>query len=79
MSSISCYRDPVRSSRKHVVKCFGLKWVCLVILVPVPWSQRVWALYGSQEFCAPNSLLIGCVREGRASDRARFSWEPYER
>ena len=39
-----CYRDPVRSSRKHVVKCFGLKWVALVVLVPVPWSHRVWAL-----------------------------------
>lgn len=39
-----CYRDPVRSSRKHVVKCFGLKWVALVVLVPVPWSLRVWAL-----------------------------------
>src|SRR5262249_40024493 len=32
-----CYRDPVRSSRKHVVKCFGLKWVALAVLVPVPW------------------------------------------
>jgi hypothetical protein len=39
-----CYRDPVRSSRKHVMKCFGLKWVALMVLVPVPWSQRVWAL-----------------------------------
>jgi hypothetical protein len=39
-----CYRDPVRSSRKHVVKCFGLKWVALMVLVPIPWSQRVWAL-----------------------------------
>lgn len=39
-----CYRDPVRSSRKHVVTCFGLKWVALMVLVPVPWSQRVWAL-----------------------------------
>src|SRR5512144_1115652 len=39
-----CYRDPVRSSRKHVVKCFGLKWIALMVLVPVPWSQRVWAL-----------------------------------
>src|SRR3954468_12044512 len=39
-----CYRDPVRSSRKHLVKCFGLKWVALMILVPVPWSRRVWAL-----------------------------------
>ena len=34
----------MRSSRKHAIKCFGLKWVVLVVLVPVPWSQRVWAL-----------------------------------
>jgi hypothetical protein len=39
-----CYRDPVRSSRKHVVKCFGLKWVSLAVLMPVPWSDRPWAL-----------------------------------
>jgi hypothetical protein len=39
-----CYRDPVRSSRKHLVKCFGLKWVSLMVLVPVPWSHRSWAL-----------------------------------
>jgi DDE superfamily endonuclease len=39
-----CYRDAVRSSRKHVVKCFGLKWVSLMLLVPVPWATRVWAL-----------------------------------
>ena len=39
-----CYRDAVRSSRKHVVKCFGLKWVSMMLRVPVPWSQRVWAL-----------------------------------
>src|SRR5215210_1046634 len=39
-----CYRDAVRSSRKHLVKCFGLRWIALMVLVPVPWSQRVWAL-----------------------------------
>ena len=39
-----CYRDPVRSSKKHAIKCFGLKWVVLAVLVPVPWSRRVWAL-----------------------------------
>ena len=38
-----CYRDPVRSSRKHVVNCFGLKGICLMVLVPGPWSRRVWA------------------------------------
>jgi hypothetical protein len=31
-----CYRDAVRSSRKHVVKCFGLKWVSMMLLVSVP-------------------------------------------
>jgi DDE superfamily endonuclease len=39
-----CYRDPVRSSRQHVAKCFGLKWVSLTVLMPVPWSDRPWAL-----------------------------------
>jgi DDE superfamily endonuclease len=39
-----CYRDAVRSSKKHVVKCFGLRWITLMILVPVPFSARVWAL-----------------------------------
>src|SRR5215213_1765323 len=39
-----CYRDAVRSSRKHVVKCFGLKWVAMRLLIPVPWATRVWAL-----------------------------------
>lgn len=39
-----CYRDPVRSSQKHTVLCFGLKWVALMVLIPVPWSDRIWAL-----------------------------------
>lgn len=38
------YRDAVRSSRKHVVKGFGLKGVSLMGLGPVPWATRVWAL-----------------------------------
>ena len=48
-----CYRDPIRSSRKHVVKGFGLKWVALKILVPVPWSQRVRALPFLTTLCWP--------------------------
>jgi DDE superfamily endonuclease len=39
-----CYRDAVRASKKHVIRCFGLKWVAMMLLVPVPWSRRVWAL-----------------------------------
>lgn len=39
-----CYRDAVHSSHTHVIRCFGLKWVSMMLLIPVPWSRRVWAL-----------------------------------
>jgi DDE superfamily endonuclease len=38
------YRDPVRSSHSHFVKVSGLRWLCAMLLVPIPWAQRVWAL-----------------------------------
>lgn len=38
------YRDPVRSSRGHFVKASGLRWLSLMLLVPIPWAKRVWAL-----------------------------------
>jgi hypothetical protein len=38
------YRDAVRSTRKVVVQCDGLKWVGLMWLIPLPWSARAWAL-----------------------------------
>src|SRR5215212_7088057 len=38
------YRDPVRSTHERFVKASGLRWVCLMLLVPVPWAGRVWAL-----------------------------------
>lgn len=38
------YRDPVRSSRSHFVKTSGLRWLCMMLLVPIPWAARVWAL-----------------------------------
>ena len=38
------YRDAVRSTKGTVVKCYGLKWISLMLLVPLPWSCRPWAL-----------------------------------
>ena len=38
------YRDPVRSSHGHFVKASGLRWLSLMLLAPVPWAGRVWAL-----------------------------------
>ena len=38
------YRDPVRSSQSHFVKASGLRWLSLMLLTPIPWAKRVWAL-----------------------------------
>ena len=38
------YRDPVRSSHGHFVKASGLRWLSLMLLVPISWAGRVWAL-----------------------------------
>lgn len=39
-----CYRYAVRSTEQHVVTCFGRKWLSMMLLVPLPWSLRPWAL-----------------------------------
>ena len=39
-----CYRDAVGSSKGEVVKCFGLKWISMMLIVPLPWAKRPWAL-----------------------------------
>lgn len=38
------YRDPTRSSRGHFVKASGLRWLSVMLLAPIPWAGRVWAL-----------------------------------
>ena len=38
------YRDPVRSSAGHFVKASGLRWLCAMVIVPLGFSRRRWAL-----------------------------------
>jgi hypothetical protein len=40
------YRDPIRSSKSHFVKCSGLRWLSLMVLTSLPWLQAgvCWAL-----------------------------------
>ena len=38
------YRDPVRSTHETFVKSSGLRWVCAMLLVEIPWASRAWAL-----------------------------------
>jgi DDE superfamily endonuclease len=44
ISARGVYRDPVRSTHEYFVKSSGLRWVCAMLLVEVPWASRVWAL-----------------------------------
>jgi hypothetical protein len=44
ISARGVYRDPVRSTHEEFVKSSGLRWVCVMLLVEVPWASRVWAL-----------------------------------
>ena len=37
-------QGPVRSSPGHFVKASGLRWLSLMLLVPIPWAERIWAL-----------------------------------
>ena len=38
------YRDAVRSSKAFFVKTSGLRWLSMMLLAPIPWAERVWAL-----------------------------------
>jgi DDE superfamily endonuclease len=44
MTAKGISRDPVRSAHAHFVKASGLRWLSAMLLVPIPWAQRVWAL-----------------------------------
>jgi hypothetical protein len=38
------YRDAARSSKEYLTKASGLRWLVMMLLVPIPWAGRVWAL-----------------------------------
>jgi hypothetical protein len=38
------YRDAARSSRSVFAKSHGLRWITLMLLAPIPWAGRIWAL-----------------------------------
>lgn len=44
IAELGIYRDPVRSSHSHFVKVSGLRWLSMMLLVEIPWANRIWAL-----------------------------------
>ena len=41
ISARGVYRDPVRSTHEQFVKSSGIRWVCVMLLVEVPWASWV--------------------------------------
>src|SRR3712207_3388070 len=67
------YRDPVRSTHEHFVKSSGLRWVCLMLLVEIPWASRVWAL-PFLSVLAP-SERYATQRGGRHKKITEWAWQ----
>lgn len=38
------FHDPVRSTERRNVNAMGLRWLSAMLLAPVPWAERIWAL-----------------------------------
>lgn len=64
------YRDAVRSSEKNVVKCLGLKWITLALLVKLPWSERRWAL----PFMIVLEPSEGCDKKAKRRHKTSIKW-----
>jgi hypothetical protein len=66
------YRDPVRSSRGHFVKASGLRWLSLMLLVPISWAGRAWALPFLTVLCPSERSNKACRgRHKKLTDWAR--------
>jgi hypothetical protein len=66
------YRDPVRSSHGHFVKTSGLRWLSAMLLVPVPWAGRVWALPLLTVLCPSERYTAALgIRHKKLTDWAR--------
>jgi hypothetical protein len=52
------YRDPVLSTNGNFVKSRGLRWVCMMLLVEVPWASRGYGPYLSSLLWLPPSVML---------------------
>lgn len=66
------YRDPVQSSRSNFVKTSGLRWLCLMLVVPIPWARRHWALPFCSALTPSRNYYVRRHRQPcKLADRAR--------
>jgi hypothetical protein len=62
----------VRSSKGHFAKTSGLRWLSLMVVVPIPWAKRKWAL-PFLTILAPSARWseVHCKRHKKLTDWAR--------
>ena len=66
------YRDPVQSSHNNFVKTSALRWLCLMLVVPIPWARRYWALPFCTALTPSRNYYLRRRREPcKLADRAR--------
>lgn len=66
----SRFYDAVLSSAGKVVTSLGLRWICLSVLVSVPWSKRLWAL----PFMVMLTLAPGTSQKLHKPHRTLVDW-----
>lgn len=65
ISKRGIYRDPVRSSKSHFVKCSGLRWLSLMLLTSLPWLEAgvYWALPVLTALCPSERFYESCGKQ----------------
>lgn len=79
ISKRGIYRDPVRSSKSHFVKCSGLRWLSVMLLTGLPWLEAgvFWALPVLTALCPSERYYKSRGKEAKKlTDWARqiISW-----
>jgi hypothetical protein len=67
------YRDPVRSTHENFVKSSGLRWVCVMLLVEIPWATRVGALAFLSALAPSERYAAKCGR--RHKKITEWAWQ----
>lgn len=44
IAHLGVFRDAARSTQKHKVKSLGLRWLSMMVLTAMPWTERIWGL-----------------------------------
>jgi hypothetical protein len=83
---ICSHRDPVRSTRRHMIFVFGHCWVVVAVLIRVPFSRRPWALpLLLRLYCTEKESLRAGVPHRKKTELARdmldvlVGWTPNRR